>query len=163
MDSHGRRQLVAGIILMILIAIALIGEAMHDRTLRNRTLAFLGLMLAALAGLVGLLWVLVALSMPGHAHDHHHPELNDWYKSLRSGHGPCCDGSDLEDGSAAILDDPDVDNTSGHYRVRIEGEWIDVDDDAVLNVPNRDGRAIVWLYHIDGHPKVRCFLPGAGT
>ena len=30
------------------------------------------------------------------AHDHQHPELNGWYESLRSGKGPCCDGTDAQ-------------------------------------------------------------------
>ena len=32
----------------------------------------------------------------------------------------------------------------GHYRVRIEGEWVDVPDEAVITEPNRVGRTMVW-------------------
>ena len=116
-----------------------------------------------------LVFCLVALAIAvliigkAHAHDHSRPELNDWYKSLNSGKGPCCDGSDFGNGTAVTLDDPDWESRDGHYRVRIEGEWTDVDDSAVLNIPNRDGRAIVWFYHLNGHPAARCFIPGAGT
>ena len=30
------------------------------------------------------------------AHDYQHPELSNWYESLHSGKGPCCDGSDAK-------------------------------------------------------------------
>ena len=32
----------------------------------------------------------------------------------------------------------------GHYRVRIEGDWVDVPEDAVITEPNRVGRTMVW-------------------
>lgn len=90
------------------------------------------------------------------AHDRQHPELNHWYESLRSGKGPCCDGSE-----ATRLDDAEWESKDGHYRVRIRGEWVDVPDDAVVEGPNLDGRAMVWPYYEDGHPRVRCFMPGS--
>ena len=34
--------------------------------------------------------------------------------------------------------------SNGHYRVRLEGEWYDVPDDAVITEPNRVGRTMVW-------------------
>jgi hypothetical protein len=90
------------------------------------------------------------------AHDHARPELNGWYQSLRSGKGPCCDGSD-----ARRVDDADWESRDGHYRVRIDGEWVDVPREAVVDGPNRAGRAMVWPYYDDGHPKARCFMPGS--
>jgi hypothetical protein len=90
------------------------------------------------------------------AHDHQRPELNHWYESLHSGKGPCCDGSD-----ATRLDDADWETRDGHYRVRIDGEWIDIPTDAVVDGPNRAGHAMVWPYYQDGHPKARCFMPGS--
>jgi hypothetical protein len=42
------------------------------------------------------------------AHDHQHPELNGWYESLRSGKGPCCDGTDAE-----RVDDADWETKDG--------------------------------------------------
>jgi hypothetical protein len=90
------------------------------------------------------------------AHDHDHPELNSWYESLHSGKGPCCDGSD-----AKRVDDADWDTQDGHYRVRIDGEWVDVPNEAVVDGPNRAGHAMVWPYYLDGHPKPRCFMPGS--
>jgi hypothetical protein len=91
------------------------------------------------------------------AHDHNRPELNSWFKSLQSGKGPCCNGTE-----AVHVDDPDWQNDNGHYRVRLEGEWVDVPDDAVVRGPNMDGRAMVWPYRRDGLlNQIRCFMPGA--
>jgi hypothetical protein len=90
------------------------------------------------------------------AHDHQHPELNHWYESLRSGKGPCCDGSE-----ATRLDDADWESKDGHYRVHIGDEWVDVPNEAVVGGPNLDGRAMVWPYYEDGHPRARCFIPGS--
>jgi hypothetical protein len=97
---------------------------------------------------------LMAVDRAG-AHDRQHPELNRWYESLHSGKGPCCDGSE-----ATRLDDADWDMKDGHYRVRIDGEWVDVAKEAVVDGPNRAGRAMVWPYYEDGHPRARCFMPG---
>ena len=91
-----------------------------------------------------------------HAHDHEHPELNSWYESLHSGKGPCCDGSD-----AKRVDDVDWESKDGHYRVRIDGEWVDVPNEAIVDGPNRAGRTMVWPYYLDGHPRARCFMPGS--
>jgi hypothetical protein len=90
------------------------------------------------------------------AHDSGHPELNHWYESLHSGKGPCCDGSD-----AKRVDDADWESKDGHYRVRIDGEWVDVPKEAVVDGPNLAGRAMVWPYYQDGHPRPRCFMPGS--
>lgn len=106
----------------------------------------------------GALFFFVALSVPYvHAHDHEHPELQDWYEHLR-GNGPCCDGSD-----AKHVADVDWETKDGHYRVRMEGKWVDVPDAAVVQGPNRDGRTLVWPYWINGEPQIRCFMPGTMT
>jgi hypothetical protein len=99
------------------------------------------------------LFALTASSASGH--DPSRPELNGWYESLHSGKGPCCDGSE-----AKRVDDADWDSKDGHYRVRIDGEWVDVPNDAVVDGPNRAGRTMVWPYYLNGHPKVRCFMLG---
>jgi hypothetical protein len=49
----------------------------------------------------------------------------------------------------------------GHYRVRLEGRWIDVPDDAVVTEPNRAGRTMVWPMRFDGETFIRCFMPGS--
>lgn len=126
-----------------------------DPEVRGIDWAIMGCFIGAL---LLVAWLLLLMAKPANAHDHDHPELTDWYKSLRSGKGPCCDGSD-----AQSVDDPDWENNSGHYRVKIEGEWTDVDDDAVITEPNRAGIAKVWPMHKDGHPKARCFMPGSGA
>ena len=78
---------------------------------------------------------------------------------LRSPAGaPCCGGPKVD---ATVLEDADWEARDGHYRVRIEGEWVDVPDDAVIKEPNRAGHVMVWPYHQDGKPRVRCFMPGA--
>jgi hypothetical protein len=102
--------------------------------------------------------VMLSISTIGHAraHDHQHPELNSWYESLYSGKGPCCDGSD-----AKRVDDADWETKDGHYRARIDGEWVDVPNDAVVDGPNRAGRTMVWPNYLNGAlVGVRCFMPG---
>lgn len=81
--------------------------------------------------------------------------LKPWFDTLRSGRGPCCSDAD---GSA--VSDVDWDSNRGHYRVRLEGVWIDVPDDAVITEPNRAGRAMVWPMWSEGAPQIRCFIPG---
>jgi hypothetical protein len=55
------------------------------------------------------------------------------------------------------------DTKDGHYRVRLDGEWVVVPTDAVITEPNRAGRTMVWPYYVQGHPVIRCFLPGTMT
>jgi hypothetical protein len=100
---------------------------------------------------------------PGHARDNGqyastNPELRAWFDGLRSGKGPCCSDAD---GSA--VSDVDWESSSGHYRVRLDGEWVDVPDDAVITVPNRIGRTMVWPMYRDGKMTPRCFMPGSMT
>jgi hypothetical protein len=71
----------------------------------------------------------------------------------------CCT---LADGVS--VQDVDRDTREGHYRVRIQGQWFVVPDDAVVTEPNRFGPAVVWPYQDrDGTTRIRCFIPGAGT
>jgi hypothetical protein len=105
---------------------------------------------------VAIFAVMLSTFTIARAHDQERPELDGWYESLRSGKGPCCDGSD-----AKRVDDADWESKDGHYRVRIDGEWVDVPKEAVVDGPNRAGRTIVWPYYKDGHPKARCFMPGS--
>ena len=69
------------------------------------------------------------------AHDRQRPELDDWFNKLKS----------------------------GHYKVRLKGQWVDVPDDAVLNEPNRDGRTWVWPVYMLNSVLIRCFIPGPMT
>lgn len=113
-----------------------------------------------IALLVLILGALVAHINNARAHDHARPDLDGWFMSLESkSKSPCCDGAD-----ALRLDDVDWETRDGHYRVRLEGEWVDVPDSAVVEAPNRAGPTMVWPYRRDGHlNQIRCFLPGSMT
>jgi hypothetical protein len=82
--------------------------------------------------------------------------LKSWFDSLRSERGLCCSDAD-----GVAVSDPDWDSRDGHFRVRIDGEWIDVPDDAVIKEPNRAGRTMVWPTRSALGTSVRCFLPGS--
>jgi len=85
--------------------------------------------------------------------------LKGWFESLHSkGGGPCC-----ADADGTALEDVDWDTINGHYRVRLQGEWIQVPDDTVITEPNRVGRTIVWPYYVNGRALIRCFMPGSMT
>jgi hypothetical protein len=81
--------------------------------------------------------------------------LKSWFDSLRSNNGLCCS---VADGFA--VSDPDWESKDGHYRVRLDGEWIDVPDDAVITEPNRSGRTMVWPTKSSLGTSIRCFMPG---
>ena len=94
--------------------------------------------------------------------------LKSWFDKLASGKGLCCsfaDGVSVEDvdwdtGGA----NKDTQSEGGHYRVRLNGQWIPVPDAAVVTEPNKFGPAVVWPYQdSDGVTQIRCFIPGAGT
>jgi len=84
--------------------------------------------------------------------------LKPWFESLQSEFGKCCEDSD-----AYVVSEPDWKSDHGQYRVRIDDEWVLVPDGAVIKQPNLAGRTMVWKHYIDGHPRVRCFIPGSMT
>ena len=84
--------------------------------------------------------------------------LKQWFDSLRSGKGPCCSDAD-----GFALSDVDWESGNGHYRVRVDGEWHDVPDDAVITEPNRVGRTMVWPIRGYQGLSIRCFMPGSMT
>ena len=84
--------------------------------------------------------------------------LKQWFDLLRSGKGLCCSVAD-----GYVVDDPDWESNSGHYRVRIEDEWVDVPDDAVVSVPNKFGRTMVWPMREGKSLTIRCFMPDSMT
>ncbi len=86
------------------------------------------------------------------------PEIKAWFDSLASRKGPCCSDAD---GSA--VSDVDWETRGGHYRVRLEGEWIDVPEEAVITEPNRVGRTMVWPIRGYQGLTIRCFMPGSMT
>ncbi|MHC2560793.1 hypothetical protein [Bradyrhizobium liaoningense] len=84
--------------------------------------------------------------------------LKPWFESLHSEFGQCCSDAD-----GYVIADVDWESDRGRYRVRIDDEWVVVPDGAVITVPNKFGRTMVWKHYIDGHPRVRCFMPGSMT
>ena len=84
--------------------------------------------------------------------------LKPWFDSLKSGKGLCCSDAD-----GFAVSDPDWDSRDGHYRVRLEGEWMVVPDDAVITEPNRVGRTMVWPMRGPLGVSIRCFMPGSMT
>ena len=110
--------------------------------------------------LVGAAGLIVALGI-SYAWPHviSRPDLDSWFDSLASGKGLCCS---FVDGKTVA--DPDWDSKDGHYRVRLDNEWIDVPDDAVITEPNKFGRTMVWPYMGAGKVLfIRCFMPGSMT
>lgn len=87
--------------------------------------------------------------------------LKQWFDRLASGKGLCCsfaDGVSVEDV------DWDTGTDGRHYRVRLNGQWIDVPDAALVSEPNKFGPAVVWPYQdVMGQTQIRCFLPGIGA
>jgi hypothetical protein len=100
--------------------------------------------------------IFLLLCSPALAHDASRPELNEWFNKLASGRGLCCSFAD-----GFTVSDVDWESKDGHYRVRLENIWIDVPDDALITVPNRVGRTMVWPLRFDGQILIRCFMPGS--
>src|ERR1700730_15609349 len=84
--------------------------------------------------------------------------LKPWFDSLKSGKGLCCSFAD-----GFVVSAPDWESKSGHYRVRIDDEWVDVPADAVITEPNRVGRTMVWPMRGALGISIRCFMPGSMT
>ena len=97
------------------------------------------------------------------AHDHRYavtPQQDTWFRSLNSGKGPCCGGPDID---GKVLTDNDWETRDGKYRVKINDQWVDVPDEAVLKQPNLFGPTMIWIFHFNGEVAVRCFIPGMMT
>jgi hypothetical protein len=93
--------------------------------------------------------------------------LHEWFENLASGKGLCCSYAD-----GYAIEDADWEAADGRYRVRLpknanskEMIWVDVPDDAVIKVPNKAGRTMVWPVYNDLYPdiSIRCFMPGSMT
>jgi hypothetical protein len=113
---------------------------------------------------IGLAALLLPLASHfGHARDRGQfanatPELKAWFEGLKSGKGPCCSDAD-----GTAVSDVDWESGNGHYRVRLDGEWVDVPDEAVITQPNRVGRTMVWPLRGYLGLTIRCFMPGSMT
>ena len=108
------------------------------------------------------------LSQPVAAADHGQlgptpPDVKTWAgtltNKLREG---CCSTAD-----GWKPEEVEYDMKGNKYRVKIDGEWYEVPPDAVVDVPNRFGFAVVWYYRswlngIKPSVSIRCFIPGAG-
>ena len=94
------------------------------------------------------------------AHDPKRPDLDKWFDGLTSSGFLCCTGKDYQ-----VLDDSDWDTKDNHYRVRLDGKWLDVPANAVVKEPNRYGRALVWVNfsYMARAISIRCFMPGTMT
>jgi hypothetical protein len=90
------------------------------------------------------------------------PAIREWIQGLKDKAGQgCCDTAD---GHPAEYE---WDIASNGYKVRIEGEWYVVPEEAIINGPNKLGYATVWYWwswELDGRKvnHIRCFLPGPG-
>jgi hypothetical protein len=100
--------------------------------------------------------ILLLLCSPALAHDPGRPELNEWFNRLQSGKGLCCSFAD-----GVAVRDVDWESKDGRYRVRLENNWIDVPDDALITEPNRMGRTMVLPLRVEGQILIRCFMPGS--
>jgi hypothetical protein len=92
--------------------------------------------------------------------------LKSWFDSLASQRGLCCSFADGVSIQNVDWDTATVANAGGQdhviYRVRLNGQWIDVPPEAVVTEPNRFGPAVAWPYQdAEGITQIRCFLPGA--
>ena len=86
-------------------------------------------------------------------------QLKPWFDKLASGKGLCCSFAD-----GFKVEDVDWDTQNGRYRVRLNGQWIIVPDNALVTEPNKFGPAVVWPYQDGaGSTQIRCFIPGSGA
>lgn len=107
-----------------------------------------------LAILTWLMWLVTSVA----AHDATHP-LGGWFNGLRSKNGnACCSNSDGE-----TVAEVDWKSAAGRYQVFLDGKWLTVPPDAVVEGPNLDGRTIVWPVRGPLDTTIRCFMPGAMT
>jgi hypothetical protein len=91
------------------------------------------------------------------------PDVKAWASTLEN---------KLKEGCCSTADgwkpeEVEYDMKGNKYRVKIDGEWYEVPPDAVVDVPNRFGFAVVWYYRswLNGMKpsvSIRCFIPGAG-
>jgi hypothetical protein len=93
--------------------------------------------------LIVLLAVLAAATVHASARDldgrYANSPLKPWFDTLASKKGLCCSDAD-----GTALSDVDWETKDGRYRVRLDGDWHNVPDDAVVTEPNRAGRTMVW-------------------
>lgn len=125
---------------------------------RHAFFIFAGTLLAA-----AFVLLILAISAPSHARDFGQhaqasPEIRDWVRGLkdRNGHG-CCNTAD-----GFPAEEVEWSATAGGYSVVIEGQRYPVPPAALLDGPNKIGRAMVWWIRLSpgGSILIRCFIPG---
>ena len=92
-------------------------------------------------------------------------EIKAWTEALTNEVGiGCCT---IESG--LIPEEIEWDISANSYRVKVDGQWLFVPDEAIIKGPNRLGYAAVW-FEIDHDLEfeeytvsIRCFLPGAAS
>ena len=112
-----------------------------------------------------ILFFILSFVRFGHARDgDNHGNVGDlkpWFDQLASQKGLCCS---FADGITVKGVDWDTGGPNNGYRVRLDGQWVNVPESALIKEPNRFGDAVVWPYRdADGTTQIRCFMPGAGT
>src|SRR5450756_1439524 len=123
-----------------------------DRTGNQRGAAMLG------KAVIALLLIFTSAALARDDGRYAGSPLKPWFDHLASGKGLCCSMADGES-----VADPDWESKDGHYRVRLENNWVDVPDDAVITEPNRAGSTMVWPIRFDNQISIRCFMPGSMT
>lgn len=108
---------------------------------------------------IAALLAVILFCVAAYAHDHEHPENDACLAGLMSKSGSsCCDGQD-----ATRLDDAEWRTKGVHYQVELEGEWVDVPDNALIQGGKGcPGPTRVWTMHLNGKLYPHCFAPGAG-
>jgi hypothetical protein len=81
--------------------------------------------------------------------------LKKWFDSLQSKKGFCCSDADGVATNYEIRE--------GSYWAPLDGVMTRVPDEAVITEPNLKGEAMKWIYHEQGKPAFRCFLPAGGV
>lgn len=155
MNQHTKLGLTI-FVTVTLFLIALIFELLFKNGRR-----FLALIICSTMALVMILTINFAVGKDDGRYAN--SKLKSWFDSLQSGKGPCCSDAD-----GNVLQDADWESRAGHYRVKIEGDWYDVPDDAVLTQPNLYKKTVVWpiYYRTMGkldRIEIRCFIPGSMT
>ncbi len=123
--------------------------------------AFKGVITGLIICFIFLLAIKVVCARDNGQYSQVDPNIKKWIESLQDKSGvSCCNTADGYDAQ--------WDTKDGHYRVFLEGQWIVVEDNALLDIPNKLGVARVWWFRTydQNHklvPRIRCFLPGSGT
>ena len=85
------------------------------------------------------------------------PAIRAWFKSVKAKSGiPCCD---ISDGHTTTWR-----SKGATYEVPIDGEWVEVPEEAVIwEAGNPVGEAVIWYVRYDGRLHIRCFVPAGGV